>query len=58
MTNFNYDTNVPLIVYSSKVKAGVYSSPASIVDLAPTLAFIVGTTPPASSIGKVLPIFE
>ncbi len=58
MTNFTYDTNVPLIIYSSKVKAGVYSSPASIVDLAPTLSFIMGSTAPAASAGKVLPIFH
>jgi predicted AlkP superfamily pyrophosphatase or phosphodiesterase len=37
-----YDQRVPVILYGAGVKAGVYKSPATPADIAPTLARIVG----------------
>jgi predicted AlkP superfamily pyrophosphatase or phosphodiesterase len=52
---YAYDTNVPLMLYgASWVKPGSYASYAEVVDLAPTLAFLLGTRPPSGSEGRVL----
>jgi hypothetical protein len=52
---YPYDTNVPLMLYgASWVKPGSYASYAEVVDLAPTLAFLLGTRPPSGSEGRVL----
>jgi phosphoglycerol transferase MdoB-like AlkP superfamily enzyme len=37
-----YDQRVPVILYGAGVKAGVYKSPATPADIAPTLARLVG----------------
>lgn len=54
MTNYSYDRTVPLIFAGERVKAGVYSTAADVVDLAPTLAFILGMMGPAGAEGRVL----
>ncbi|MGE0634341.1 MAG: alkaline phosphatase family protein, partial [Pseudobdellovibrionaceae bacterium] len=47
MTGFSYDRSVPLVIYSpSRVKAGVYSN-GKVIDLAPTLSFILSVLPPS-----------
>ena len=52
-----YDTHVPLLFYGPKwVKAGRPDERAGIVDIAPTLAAILGIAAPSSSEGRVLPI--
>jgi predicted AlkP superfamily pyrophosphatase or phosphodiesterase len=52
---YAYDTNVPLMLYgASWIKPGSYASYAEVVDLAPTLAFLLGTRPPSGSEGRVL----
>jgi predicted AlkP superfamily pyrophosphatase or phosphodiesterase len=53
MTGWNYDISVPLILFGRKFKAGVYSG-AHVVDLAPTLSFVLGVLKPAASQGRVL----
>lgn len=59
MTGYAYDRTVPLIVVGPNVKAGVYPSAAKVIDLAPTLSFMVGALPPATTTGRVLnEIFE
>lgn len=54
MTGYSYDRSVPLIIYGAKMRAGVYASQAQVVDLAPTLSFLLGVLPPAQSDGRVL----
>ncbi len=53
MTGWSYDRSVPLILVGKPFKPGVYSG-AGVVDLAPTLSFVMGVLPPAMSEGKVL----
>lgn len=54
VTGYAYDRMVPLIISGLNVKAGVYSSKAKVIDLAPTLSFIMGTLPSATSQGRIL----
>ncbi|WP_413290184.1 alkaline phosphatase family protein [Bdellovibrio sp. HCB337] len=59
MTGYAYDRTVPLIILGPKIKAGVYANQAKVIDLAPTLSFINGALPPATTTGRVLSeIFE
>jgi len=52
---YAYDTNVPLMLYGAPwIKSGAYGSYTEVVDLAPTLAFLLGTRPPSGSEGRVL----
>ena len=52
-----YDTHVPLLFFGPKwVKAGRLDGRVEIVDVAPTLAAILGIAAPSSSEGRVLPI--
>jgi predicted AlkP superfamily pyrophosphatase or phosphodiesterase len=49
-----YDTRVPLLWFGASIKPGVHLQPASIADIAPTLAFLLGIEEPAGSQGRVL----
>lgn len=51
---FNYDTHVPLAFYGVPFQPGTYRQRAEPVDLAPTLASLLGINPPTHSIGRVL----
>jgi predicted AlkP superfamily pyrophosphatase or phosphodiesterase len=53
MTGYSYDRSVPLIIAGRNIRPGVYTG-ANIIDLAPTLSFLLQTLPPATSSGKVL----
>ncbi|RYZ65896.1 MAG: hypothetical protein EOP05_19940, partial [Proteobacteria bacterium] len=46
MTGYSYDRNAPLLISGPSIEAGVYATPADIVDLAPTLSFMTGTVAP------------
>ncbi len=54
MTGYSYDRYVPLVIYGGKTKSGVYAESAEVIDIAPTLSFILGQLPPAKSSGRVL----
>ena len=54
MTGYSYDRTVPLIFYGTTFKKGIYASQANIVDIAPTLAFVLGVIPPSLSEGRAL----
>lgn len=54
MTHYSYDRTVPLIIAGPHVKPGVYAKKALVVDLAPTLSFILGSMPPTKNEGRVL----
>ena len=51
---WSYDARVPLLWMGAAIKRGAYPSPASIADIAPTLATILGIPEPARSQGRVL----
>ncbi len=54
MTRYTYDTTVPLAISGSGVRAGRYATPATVIDLAPTLAWLLDILPPAAAEGRVL----
>jgi predicted AlkP superfamily pyrophosphatase or phosphodiesterase len=51
---YGYDTHVPLILSGPGIRPGVYHQPAEIVDLAPTLAVLLGMEFPTWRDGRVL----
>jgi arylsulfatase A-like enzyme len=52
---YNYDTNVPLMFYGPRwFKAGKQPQSAAVVDIAPTLAYVLEVRPPSASEGRVL----
>jgi arylsulfatase A-like enzyme len=53
-TPYNYDTHVPLAFYGLPFQAGTYRTHAEPVDLAATLASLLGINAPSHSIGRVL----
>jgi hypothetical protein len=54
LTGYSYDKFVPFIIMGPQFKAGVRSEPMEVIDIAPTLSFIMGQLPPAKSSGRVL----
>lgn len=53
-TPYDYDTHVPLLLAGAGVRAGVYAEVVRTVDLAPTLAALLGVTPLERVDGVVL----
>ncbi|MFT7258117.1 MAG: putative AlkP superfamily pyrophosphatase or phosphodiesterase [Candidatus Azotimanducaceae bacterium] len=51
---YSYDREIPLIFSGFGVTAGTVSGPAHSVDIAPTLANVLGLTPPIALDGRVL----
>jgi len=51
---YNYDVRVPLCFYGPQFRAGTFEAPVESVDLAPTLARVMGVAEPSSSVGRVL----
>lgn len=54
LTGYSYDKFVPFVIMGSRIKTGVRSESMEIVDIAPTLSFLLGLVPPAKSVGRVL----
>lgn len=54
MTGYAYDRTVPILIVGERIRAGVYSQSAQVIDIAPTLSFLTRTTPPSGSEGRVL----
>ena len=54
MADYTYDETVPLLLAGPGVKPGKYATKAEVVDLAPTLAFLLGVLPPSLTEGRVL----
>lgn len=54
MTAFTYDNRVPLIFLGKPFSAGVYEGETKIIDIAPTLSFVLNVVPPPMSKGRVL----
>lgn len=53
MTGWAYDRTVPLVIMAPQVKPGVYTG-GRVLDLAPTLSFLLGNIAPAATEGRVL----
>jgi hypothetical protein len=53
MTGWSYDRSVPLIFVGRNFKPGVYAG-GLVVDIAPTLSFLLGIVSPAMNEGRVL----
>ena len=51
---YTYDTHVPLAFYGLPFQTGAYRTHAEPVDLAPTLASLLGINAPTHSRGRVL----
>jgi arylsulfatase A-like enzyme len=51
---YNYDTHVPLAFYGIPFQPGSYRTDTEPVDLAVTLASLLGINPPSSATGRVL----
>jgi predicted AlkP superfamily pyrophosphatase or phosphodiesterase len=54
VTGYTYDRLVPLMISGPGVRPGVQATRAELVDVAPTLSFLLGILPPAGSTGRVL----
>lgn len=56
---YRYDTHVPLLVYGPKwFRPGRIDTPVEIIDVAPTLAGLLGVPAPAASEGRLLPLIQ
>ena len=53
-TPWSYDAQVPLVLWGSVFKPGVYTTPCQPIDLAATLAAVLGLTQPSGSQGRPL----
>jgi hypothetical protein len=53
-TPHRYDTHVPFVLYGRGVRAGSYRAPVSTIDIAPTMAALLGIPAPAQAEGRVL----
>lgn len=51
---YNYDTHVPLAFYGLPFQPGTYRTNTEPIDLAATLASLLGINPPTHSVGRVL----
>lgn len=51
---YKYDTYVPLAFYGVPFHPGTYRDKAEPIDMAPTLASLLGINPPTHSVGRVL----
>ena len=54
MTGYAYDRSVPIVITGRNVRPGVRAEAADVVDIAPTLSFLLGVLAPATSEGRVL----
>jgi arylsulfatase A-like enzyme len=52
---WNYDTHVPVIFSGPGISSGITYRRVQPADVAPTLAALMGMSPPASAQGSVLP---
>ena len=54
LTGYNYDCTVPIVMVGSMFKRGKFAETAHVVDIASTLSFVLGITPPNMAEGRVL----
>jgi predicted AlkP superfamily pyrophosphatase or phosphodiesterase len=51
-TPYRYDTHVPFVLFGAGVRRGASSEPVSTLDIAPTLAALLGVPPPTQCEGR------
>jgi arylsulfatase A-like enzyme len=51
---YSYDTHVPVIIMGQGFKPGHYRHPATPLDIAPTVAKVLGIATPSKSQGRIL----
>jgi len=51
---YAYDSNVPLMFLGPEFRPGKYGQEAGVVDLAPTLCFLLSIRPPSGNEGRIL----
>jgi hypothetical protein len=51
---YNYDVQVPLCFYGPQFRTAVFETPVETIDVAPTIARLVGADEPSSATGRVL----
>ena len=51
---YNYDVRVPLCFYGPQFVPEIFEGPVESVDVAPTLARVLGVAQPSSACGRVL----
>jgi arylsulfatase A-like enzyme len=54
ITPYKYDTHVPILMMGKSIRAGWSYQRADVRDITPTLAAMLGVTPPAQATGRVL----
>jgi len=54
LTGYAYDRTVPILFAGERIRPGVYGQAAQVIDIATTLSFLAGVTPPSGSEGRVL----
>ncbi len=54
LADYSYDETVPLVIAGSRMKRGEFPEKAEVVDIAPTLSYLLGILAPALSEGRVL----
>lgn len=52
--SYSHDRHVPIVLCGPGVKPGVYFQPADLMDIAPTLAALLGIEAPPDTLGRVL----
>ena len=53
-TPWEYDRQVPVLLFGGRIVPGVRRTPAAVADIAPTLAALLGLTAPGGAQGRVL----
>ena len=53
-SRFDHDTHVPLIFYGNGIKKGSISRRTDVIDIAPTIATVLGINSPIASTGQVI----
>jgi len=53
-SGYSYDTHVPLVFYGLAFQPGTYRTPCEPVDMASTLASLLGINAPSAAVGRVL----
>ncbi len=53
-TGYNYDQQVPLLLHGAPIRPGIYGQFTEIIDIAPTLSFLLGIVHPSAATGRVL----
>jgi len=57
-TPYDYDRRVPIVFRGPGIEAGPVAGPAATVDMAPTLAELLGVAAPTGLDGRALPLHE